>query len=177
MKRRKDEPLTDEQREARMQKMRETKDANRQKVIQAIVPYLPRLRRRWSDVAANGETTVECAVCKGVGIACCYACPVFGDAVFGFGRGRHCEDFMPLSPACIDVTPKVVRLTVSDPDHRPKSKSVKKQDAEDVTTLTPRERAQEYGRKILALLDEAEAEWRKGEVEGTQATELPSGRR
>lgn len=149
-------PLDAEMSATRAAKARETKEKNRTKLVEAMRPYMGQLRKRWGEVAKNGETTTKCPLCKGIGVAFCYACPVFGESVFGFGKGKHCEDFMPLSPACIKVTHLGVHFMVSEPDRCRVRKDNKS--GVQVTHHSPKQRAREYGRKMLELLDEVQDE-------------------
>lgn len=137
---------TERQRQDR--KAARTRRSRERKIRAALEGYLPELRKRWAEVAATGSSERDCILCREAGGAGkCYACPAFGEPVFGVSRGLHCSDFIPTPPSCLDVAAGHVLMGGRDRYDRKTGKPLQSQ--------TALERAREYGRKMLALLDNA----------------------
>ena len=109
------------------------------KIRVAIQPYLKELRKRWVEIAEQGHSDGGCILCEEAGVGRCYACKVFGEPVFGEGNGVQCVDFMPTIPSCLFIYPRVV--TLLKPERKNKSGQ------------SNLDRAREYGRQMVALLD------------------------
>ena len=137
----------------------------------ALQEYIPRLLRRYGEVAEKGETELVNPICIDVPAGHCADCPVFGEKARGGGYVRtstktgkqtyvegpwlHCEEtgFFPPPPRCVEDGTEGVSCGRNPDAVATFAKGPQKGQPQWPDRPTSRQQSMAWGRQMVARLE------------------------
>ena len=111
---------------------------------EAVQPFLPKLLKRYREVAERGSTELPDPVCKKTERGACYACVVWGcSQVKTDNYAAYCENYLPVRPPCVD-----------DRDDRVEGGGAKRTAKQKKAgTASGLEQTKQWGREVVAVME------------------------